>query len=337
VQFSVAIYGLTNRGGSEMATYRLGASGEQAKRIQLRLQALGRYRGPVDGLFGGGTESAVKAFQSEAGLVVDGVVGPVTWTKLFDDAFAPPSIVAAPVDTRCLALTGSFETGKGPPDCFAGISGDFDGQGISFGVCQWNFGQGSLVPLLEKMLSRHDAKTREIFQDHYEVFVAAVRSPREDLMAFARSIQDPARHFVYEPWRGMFRALGRTPEFQEVQVEASSSLLAAARALRSEYGLQSARALALTFDIKVQNGSISSVVRERIRKDFAALPPTLAGDMLEVEKMRIIAVRRAEASTPSWIDDVRARKLCIAEGHGRVHGVLYDLEEQYGLDLRPCA
>ncbi|MCL6549109.1 MAG: peptidoglycan-binding protein, partial [Alicyclobacillus sp.] len=38
--------------------------------------------GDPDGCFGQGTESAVRAFQQNAGLVVDGVVGPVTWAAL---------------------------------------------------------------------------------------------------------------------------------------------------------------------------------------------------------------------------------------------------------------
>lgn len=36
----------------------------------------------VDGIFGSGTEAAVKEFQKSAGLTVDGVVGPKTWTAL---------------------------------------------------------------------------------------------------------------------------------------------------------------------------------------------------------------------------------------------------------------
>ncbi|WES65162.1 peptidoglycan-binding protein [Microbacter sp. GSS18] len=36
----------------------------------------------VDGLFGPATEAAVKAFQSSAGIAVDGIVGPQTWSKL---------------------------------------------------------------------------------------------------------------------------------------------------------------------------------------------------------------------------------------------------------------
>ncbi|HEY4744406.1 MAG TPA: peptidoglycan-binding domain-containing protein, partial [Desulfuromonadaceae bacterium] len=134
-----------------MSVFRLGSTGDEVRWIQQRLQTLGLYRGPADGLFGGATEAAVKAFQDRSGLDSDGMVGPVTWQHLFQDHIPSPSIQSRPLDYRCLALTGSFETGAAIPDCFAGLSGDFDGQGISFGVLQWNFGQGSLQPLLKRM------------------------------------------------------------------------------------------------------------------------------------------------------------------------------------------
>jgi hypothetical protein len=45
-----------------------------------------------------------------------------------------------------LEVTGGFETDGNP---WAGISNDFDGQGISCGILQQNIGQGSLQPLVK--------------------------------------------------------------------------------------------------------------------------------------------------------------------------------------------
>lgn len=43
-------------------------------------------------------------------------------------------------------ITGAYETGgKG----YAMVAGNFDGQGISCGVLQWNIGQGSLQPMVQ--------------------------------------------------------------------------------------------------------------------------------------------------------------------------------------------
>jgi len=57
--------------------------------LQRRLVELGYRPGPLDGLYGPITESAVKAFQAAAGLVVDGIVGPRTRAALA--AAAPPA------------------------------------------------------------------------------------------------------------------------------------------------------------------------------------------------------------------------------------------------------
>ncbi len=40
------------------------------------------------------------------------------------------------------------------------------------------------------------------------------------------------------------------------------------------------------------------------------------------------------AANPVFREDVRRRKLCIAEGKETVHGITYDLAGQFGLDLR---
>jgi hypothetical protein len=317
-----------------MPAYKLGSQGNEVRKIQEKLQSLGIYRGPLDGDFGGGTEGAVKIFQEREGLEVDGIVGPATWGKLVGGELPRSSIEYQPLDYRCLALTGSFETGVGVPDCFAGVSGDFDGQGISFGVLQWNFGQGSLQPLLKRMFSEYPERSRSIFQDRFDLLRDKLDGGKADLMAFARSIQHPTRFFLHEPWRGMFKSLGRTDEFQRIELDAANALFRAARQLCSDYGLWSERGVALMFDIKVQNGSINSTVKGQIFSDFQNLSPGLEEEEAEVERLRVVANRRADAAKARWREDVRERKLCIANGGGRVHGIPYTLDEQFGIKLR---
>lgn len=59
-----------------MMTYKKGDKGEIVKQIQRALHLL------PDGIFGKITEEAVRAFQSDNGLKVDGIVGPATLAKL---------------------------------------------------------------------------------------------------------------------------------------------------------------------------------------------------------------------------------------------------------------
>jgi peptidoglycan hydrolase-like protein with peptidoglycan-binding domain len=59
----------------------LGDTGSGVKQIQTALVAHG-FKVSTDGAFGPQTAAAVKAFQKQAGLTQDGIVGPVTWAKL---------------------------------------------------------------------------------------------------------------------------------------------------------------------------------------------------------------------------------------------------------------
>jgi hypothetical protein len=246
-----------------------------------------------------------------------------------------PTIAGRPLVYRCLALTGSFETGKSIPDCFSGLSGDFDGQGLSFGVLQWNFGQKSLQPLLREMRDQHPDIMKSVFQNQYDILVKALDSAQSETMAFACKIQHTVKHFIYEPWRGMFIALGRTPGFQDIQTKYAHETFEKAIRLCCEYELASERAAALMFDIRVQNGSITGKTKRLILADFETIAKSLPQDELEVMKMRIIANRRADAAKSKWAEDVRARKLCCANGGGVVHGIEYDLENQFGISLKP--
>jgi len=317
-----------------MPLYRLHSQGPEVAQLQTRLKELGLYGGPIDGDFGGGTDAAVRAFQRSKGLDVDGQVGPTTWAALFAGATLPqPAILSEPLEYRCLALTGSFETGTAPPDCFAGVVGDFDGQGLSFGVLQWNLGQGTLQPLLLEIDRSQPALTGRIFDARYPEFQAMLGADREDQLLWARSIQDHQSFRLAEPWGGMFKTLGRTSEFQAIEMKYAQQLYQDATTLCRAYGVRSERAIALMFDIKVQNGSINAVVQAQIQRDFAGLDAALQGDDVEVARLQIIANRRAEAANAQFVEDVRQRKLTIANGTGAVHGRQYDLAAQYGIGL----
>ena len=57
---------------------RYGDTGDMVKTIQTKLKNWGYYDGAVDGVFGTSTQEAVKYFQRQNGLTVDGVVGSAT-------------------------------------------------------------------------------------------------------------------------------------------------------------------------------------------------------------------------------------------------------------------
>jgi hypothetical protein len=56
---------------------------DRVKVLQRRLGYLGHDAGVPDGIFGRKTKKAVKKFQKNRGLHPDGIVGPITWSRLW--------------------------------------------------------------------------------------------------------------------------------------------------------------------------------------------------------------------------------------------------------------
>ncbi|MDO7786336.1 L,D-transpeptidase family protein [Desulforamulus aquiferis] len=56
--------------------------GEDVTTLQLELQALNYYNGPITGVYGPMTQTSVKSFQSKNNLIPDGVVNIETWHNL---------------------------------------------------------------------------------------------------------------------------------------------------------------------------------------------------------------------------------------------------------------
>ncbi len=89
-----------------------GATGPAVSLIQKWLSGLNYYSGPIEAKFGYSTFLAVKEFQQRNALTSDGVVGPLTWTRLQDPAAVPkppapsvtPGPTAAPTPTPPLRL-----------------------------------------------------------------------------------------------------------------------------------------------------------------------------------------------------------------------------------------
>ena len=314
-----------------------GMRGESVAKIQQKLKDLGLYTSTVDSAFGGGTEGSVKSFQLKQDLKPTGIVDAATWGKLFPGTPPPPSpLENATLGEKCFALTGAFETGVQPPDSFSRVSGNFDGQGISFGVLQWNIGQKTLQPLLAQMVSEHEDVCKAIFHEHLDTIRAIGGEDHDEQVKFVCSASMPTPNCqVIEPWLGMLSALGRTPECRAIQSGKAAALAKNAMAACGEYGLTSERAVALMYDVQNQS-PIRQLVKTQILADFQAITAT---DPMEIEvaRMRIVANRVAMSALPRWIDDVRVRKMTIAEGQGVVHGIPYDLENVYCLTLAPFA
>ena len=72
--------------GYQMPTIRRGAKGALVYTLQSDLNAILGSKLVIDGDFGAATELAVKSYQRRRHLITDGIVGPLTWEALDEDA-----------------------------------------------------------------------------------------------------------------------------------------------------------------------------------------------------------------------------------------------------------
>lgn len=87
--------------------------------IQHALARRGFDPGTIDGIWGRRTESAVRAFQQAKGLLVDGIVGPVTWqaligAELANDSASNPGIPWFQEAQRLIGLQEDPGPGSNP-------------------------------------------------------------------------------------------------------------------------------------------------------------------------------------------------------------------------------
>jgi peptidoglycan hydrolase-like protein with peptidoglycan-binding domain len=105
---------------TKYATLRYGSKGEAVRAMQQALTDQGYDTNGVDGVFGRGTETAVKKFQKAKGLKADGLAGNQTLTALYAEAGEPdpqntasssPASQATPTPAPTQASSGGGASG----------------------------------------------------------------------------------------------------------------------------------------------------------------------------------------------------------------------------------
>jgi len=226
---------------------------------------------------------------------------------------------------KAFAITGAFE-GKG----FTQVTGNFDGQGLSFGFLQWCLGQGSLQPLLKKAFNEMPEYVKAALgEKHDELKSVIFGSTLEAQVRWADNISLPSnKSRVASDWRIPLERLGEVT--RQIQIDAAQHQINLAYSYCRKYHLRSERAFAFMFDICVQNGSIQNNVLEStlIRLNNEA-------HHTEKSKMLVILQERLSKVKPQWRNDVQDRKECIIHGSGFVHSTRFDLDRDFGLSDEP--
>ncbi len=228
---------------------------------------------------------------------------------------------------KCVALTSFIETGKMPLESYSGMSGNFDGQGFSFGCLQFCLGQGSLQPLLKEMIQSHSAIVDNIFGNGSATFKEMLnKTDIQSQVAWSAAIQ--TNNKILPEWKDRFYKLGQTNEMQQIQLKVAKNVFDKALAMMPIYQVKSQRAAAMFFDLRTQQGGISDTMKLDILQTFVKQNITD-----EVQKLTIIAIKRAETANPKWISDVKARRLAIVNGSGICHASNLNLEKDFFITL----
>ena len=121
--------------------------------VQSRLNAQGFNAGTADGVWGNHTETALRNWQQSHRMQPTGVLDDKTWKQLMRKT-------TPKLSQRALQLTGAWEgTGYGR------ANGNFDGQGITWGVVGFTWGNGELQRILNEVRAQHPAIFRAAFND----------------------------------------------------------------------------------------------------------------------------------------------------------------------------
>lgn len=252
-----------------------------------------------------------------------------------------------------IKITGTFENAGDP---YQGVSGDFDGQGISCGVLQWNIGQGSLQPLVKAIGKPAVLSAMPSFgNDMWK----ACESSLSIGLQIVRSWQSGAT-LKSGPKAELKRLMGSAPMVGQ-QDAAIRAVAAKAETMADKWAAergQSSRTvqdLAWFFDIVTQNSSLKGLGFGDVTAFKKAAGPDKADDLIcdwlaatnskyagkddchENAKLwrnsisgssldlLVLGYLRSQKSILQWRGDVLNRKGTLAVKRGRVHGKLFDL------------
>lgn len=230
------------------------------------------------------------------------------------DGGGPPPITLAQAQLMALQITTCFEGGKSMN--YQALADNFDGQGMSFGLIQWNFGQNTLGPLLKKMLAKNAAVFAGCFgpSANYEVLKAAL--DHDDQVGQFKWTLD-LQHRNKAVWRDAFHAVGAVDEFNAIQREQAAAeyhplVMQAVDQLRhiapALMGALEFRSYAALFDLCVQQHSITKAldaIKPRVKNEKPAS---------QCDLLKIAVVERGRAASAEWQSDCISRRMGILTG-----------------------
>lgn len=229
-------------------------------------------------------------------------------------AAASNFIPLAQAQDIALRISTCFEGGKSMN--YQALADNFDGQATSFGLIQWNFGSGTLGPLLKQMLQADGAAFAGCFGPNANfdsLKNAIVSGSVPNQISWALALLQANR----PAWKAAFTALGSNDQFNLIQKQQAiahyhgraliviSNLRTISPALMANVEVRSYLAI---FDLCVQQNGIDKVL-DAIKAKVAAGPPAT-----QVDLVKIAAEQRALIAKAAFVADCMSRRLGILAG-----------------------
>jgi len=209
-------------------------SGPLIQRVQAQLNEQGCNAGAVDGVWGRNTIDAIRNWQQTKQLPVTGIIDDDTWTGLTQTPV--PALFQ-----RSLQLTGAWE-GTG----YSGANGNFDGQGITWGVVGFTWGNGELQGILREIQRSCPATFAAAFGPLETIMMDVLSQSLPAQMTWAQSITSNGGDSVQPQWAAAFKVLGDDAQVQSIENAHAQHYWTAGANFSQQFGLQSERALVLT-------------------------------------------------------------------------------------------
>lgn len=242
-------------------------------------------------------------------------------------ALPKKSVTLNDAQVMSLQITTYFEGGKSMN--YQALADDFDGQGTSFGLIQWNFGKNTLGPLLMRMLGTDEAAFAACFAPDagYDTLKAAlVAGKRSDQLQWARDLIKNNR----PAWASAFQKIGANDAFNQIQRQQAALQYhpKALNVIKDIRNLNSAlfttvefRSYAAIFDLCVQQGSLRESggghkALDQMKSRIQNENPAAQSDV-----MKIVVKERGLTAA------VKSRNDCISRRMGILLGASYKSAE----------
>ena len=249
------------------------------------------------------------------------------------------SDVMKKVFEKCLSITGSFEGAS-----WSGSSGNWDGQGISVFILQWNIGQKTLQPLLMAMNQFDMRKFEDLAGDKAQKIVDLCLAPDritvQDIVSeitFGNNFVIPAGKEeiffkggmqIRPEWKKVFSDLGNN--FKDQQLDAAQHYFDQAIQECIAFKLNTERSIAFMFDFCVQRGKGNLSPEQKEFLVISKSPDYIEDDDTWLKHLLEEDLQRSMQSP--WHQYSYSRRACILNDGGIVNGKDYDLGAEFGLN-----